>query len=246
MKTRSWLVLLITCATLPACLVNYDETTLVSVRHPSAVSVGVQGPNESRQWLIAAEGPPREAELPASRPPFSEVVRYAVAIRERSGAIRLDCPSCEGATGAIVVPAIGPIELRGSPSDTLRWPHQGLEMRFGHDARFPCRRGHGKCSREALALWLSTPAENVVEIRYRKLLTSGHGERAAAWISAFTGATFLGGGALLVGGSFEEHGPSGPAIALGSAAMLVGGFFLTVGILGVAAQDSETTVHRPD
>jgi hypothetical protein len=229
---------------LEGCIVNFDETTLVHIRDPSAVTVAARTPDGSQSLLDAGEGP-QQAEISPTKPPFTELIKYAVVARTTTGAVTLECPSCLGAEAGTVVPAGGPIELRGDPGRTLVWKPEGLGMRFAYEALFRCHRGRGDCPREALALWLATPASNVTEIRYRKLVSTGHGERTGAWISAILGAAIvLGGSVVAVGTSVAEGAPSEPGLIIGGACMAHGGFFFTAGLLGILAKDSDTTVFR--
>jgi hypothetical protein len=231
---------------LSGCAASFDETTLVQVRHPSAVRVGVQTPSSSER-LLEAEGPPREVEIPATKPPFTELIRYAVAARRGSGGVTLTCPSCGGASERAVVVPDSPIELRGSPSETLVWGRGDLEMRFRSDGLFTCRKGRGLCPREALSLWLGTPTNNVVEIRYRKVVSTAHGERIGAWIGTFVGSALaLGGASLAVGFSVDQGRASEGPLLLGGWFFAGGVFFLATGLRGLLAKDSETTVYRAE
>jgi hypothetical protein len=231
---------------LPACLVNYDETTLVRVRDASAVSVEAPTPGGSTR-LLDAGGPVGAAYVPRSRPPFTEEVKAATVVRRASGEVTLACPSCLGAPESVVIQQGAPIVLQGNPGQTLVWTPGALGMRFAQDALFGCHRGGGKCPREALSLRLETPAINVLDVRYRKRVATAHGERAGAWIMAATGALSITAAPVIDVATWSgDHHVSAAAIGLSSAFVAVGAFFMTAGLMGVLAKDSETPVVRAE
>jgi hypothetical protein len=145
-----------------------------------------------------------------------------------------------------VVPVFDSIALHGDPEHTLVWRDAQLGMRFGHDALFRCHRSRGLCPREALTLWLATPASNVVEIRHRRVVETAHGERTGALLGVIVGSAFtLLGIGLATGISIEERALIAPALGLGGAFVAGGTFFLVTGIRGLTARDSETIVAIP-
>lgn len=243
-RMQKWLALLALCISLlSGCLVNFAETTLVRVRNPSAVAAFARTPGGTVP-LLAAEGPPAAVKLPGSRPPFTDLMKEtdADAVRQDSGVVTLTCPSCKGATQGMVVPFDAPIELHGSPGKTLTWTPGSLEMRFSHEAILRCYR-RGECPREALALGLATPRANVVDIRYRKLVETAHGERTGALIMTVGGAIFLVGGLALAVGLSIDKGHLDGAPLLGGGWFSAGGTFgVTAGLMGLLAKDSETVV----
>jgi hypothetical protein len=231
---------------LSGCLVNFDEATFIRIRQPSEVSVGVQTPRGG-EWLLPAGAPPNTAELPNSNPPLTEGDKFATVQRHVSGAVSLDCPSCDGAQHAMVVGEVPSIVLRGDVEQTLKWDAESrrLSMRYSHLAMFNCHRHPSqKCPREALGLWLSTAEANVVEIRHRKLVETAHHERLGAWIAAFIGTAFLSGGLAMSGKyAFDDSHPEA-FLDAGSVFVAVGGFFAVAGVMGIVAKDKDEILYR--
>ncbi len=227
---------------LSGCFVAFDETTLVHLRRPVA-AVAARTPTGYTE-LLDTSAQQAHTIIPPSRPPFTEQAGDAEVERDAAGVVTLDCPSCTGRRTATVLDADGAVALNGAPSKTLAWTHDSLTMRYGFESLLPCRRGHGLCSREALTLWLTTPAANVTAIRYRKLVATAHGERIGAVIGVVVGSLAGLFGPGLVAGTWMDQGKPVP-VAIGAGALFtaIGAFFLFEGIFGLAARDSEVRVY---
>ncbi|HEY8080314.1 MAG TPA: hypothetical protein VIF62_39560 [Labilithrix sp.] len=229
---------------LGACAANFEETTLVRVRSPERVAVSMDTPG-GRERVLEAGDAKSVAELPPTRPPFTELVKYVRLEREPGGAIASSCPSCGFANDAPVVDVVGNIALAGRASETVAWRPDAVAMRWSHDALFRCRRFHGECPREAYVLTLDTPPENVLEIRERRIVATAHGERTGATIGVLVGATFAAlGAAIAIGVSIDQREVSAVGCGLGGAFMAGGLFFLFTGLRGLGAKDEETVVFR--
>ena len=231
---------------LTGCAANFDETTWVTVRHPSAVSVGVQTPGGG-EWLLPANGEAERKEVPDSNPPLTEGRKFAQVTRDSAGQVSLDCPSCTSAPGGRIVRFGAPIKLEGTLEHNIRWDaEQGLTMRYSHDAYFPCyRHPSHDCPREAVALWLATPKENVVEVRHVKKVVTRDGERGGALIGIFVGGAADAIGLSFAGlFAFDRDARDLPTIGVASAFLAVGTTFLVSGILGLRARDTSVVVYH--
>src|SRR5262249_44134718 len=152
---------------------------------------------------------------------------------------------CLNAPARVVVEVPGFVHLPGAPQETLSWTPQRLAMRYDYLALMPCWRRSGMCEHEALTLTLSTPSENVVEIRHERVIATRHGDRRGGWAGLGVGtlAAMLG-VALAAHGAWRHDRVSAAEVATGGVFVAFGAFFGGTGLHTLLARDSHERVYE--
>jgi hypothetical protein len=229
------------------CAPSFDQTTLVRVRDPAAVAVAIETPR-GRAWLLAPGGTAKAAEVPPTMPPFYELVKYVRVDRDPEGWIVATCPRCGVPPEPTVITPFGWITLAGTPPGTIAWREDTVSMRWTKDALFRCRAtpSPAMCPRPGFSLLLSTPANNVIEVRHQKRVARAHGEDiGASAVVAFGSVFILAGLAIAIGFSVDQERVSVPATGLGALFVGGGAFFFGTGVRGLLARDEETVIAPP-